>query len=72
MIPSEDQRPFRQIFHPSCIGHTIDFSFVGMNDLSPARRGSAAPPQPPPRRLAPQPDIFALLYVRRSEFIGPN
>jgi hypothetical protein len=33
MISVEDQRPFRQMFHPSCIGHTIDFSFVGKMGL---------------------------------------
>jgi len=30
MISSENQRPFRQMFRPSCIGDTIDFPFVGM------------------------------------------
>src|SRR5262249_25098864 len=37
VISSEDQRPFRQMVDPGCIGHTIDFSFVGMMRLSQRR-----------------------------------
>ena len=37
MISLEDQRPFRQMFHPSCIGDTIDFPFVGMIGLGQGR-----------------------------------
>jgi hypothetical protein len=37
VISVEDQHPFRQMFHPSCIGHTIDFPFVGKMGLGQRR-----------------------------------
>jgi hypothetical protein len=37
MISLEYQRPFRQMFHPSCVGHTIDFPFVGMMGSQPTK-----------------------------------
>jgi hypothetical protein len=41
VISLEDQRPFRQMRHSSCIGHTIDFPFVGMIGLGQQRHEEA-------------------------------